>query len=134
MVLQDKKIPPTAAQEEVDHDVIGLAFGLSPVDIVEDPDADENGLRWVLVILAVSSLLLAMFNSFAIDKWARQLETTATTGPIKDAAARWHGTMQSLGLDAPLEAGRALWKDAKEARFGEEDGGEDGLPPQPPAD
>ena len=135
MVLQDKKIPATPAQNAVDHDEIGLEFGLSPIDLVEDPDADENGLGWMIWILILSSILLAMFNSFAIDKWARQLETTATTGPIKDAAAKWHGTMQSIGLDIPLEAGRELWRDAKEATFGDDGEASDGdLPPQPPAD
>jgi hypothetical protein len=77
-------------------------------------------VRWVLSILAVSSALLIVFNSFAIDKWARQLDTTATTGPIKDAAARWHSAMQSLYLDVPLESGRWLWREAKAARWFED--------------
>lgn len=131
MTHAEQHIPETAAM--TDHDQIGLEFGLSPVDLPEDTVADTGGVRWFLTVIAVSSVLLAAFNSFAIDKWARQLETTATTGPIKDAAARWHETMQSFGLDAPLEAGRSLWKDAKEARFGEEDdtAGAEPIPPQP---
>lgn len=133
MVLKDKKVPVTAAQEETDHDVIGLEFGLSPIDLVEDPDGEQGGLGFMIVIIAVSSILLAAFNSFAIDKWARQLETTATTGPIKDAAARWHGTMQGFGLDVPLETGRSLWRDAKDATFGEGDAAADDMP-RPPAD
>ena len=119
--------------EATDHDVIGLEFGLSPIDLVEDPDGEQGGLGYMLVIILVSSILLAAFNSFAIDKWARQLETTATTGPIKDAAARWHGTMQGFGLDVPLETGRGLWRDAKDATFGEDDAATDDVPP-PPAD
>ena len=125
----DRKIPETAAIS--DHDEIGLEFGLSPVDLPDDPVREKGGVRWMLTILAVTSLLLPLFNSFAIDKWARQLETTATTGPIKDAAARWHMAMQSVGFDVPLETGRELWRDAKMARFGsnEETGGEI-APPQ----
>lgn len=121
-MLKDKKIPATGVQNEVDHDAIGLEFGKSPVDLPDDDATDEGGFRWMLIVIAVSSILLAMFNSFAIDKWARQLETTATTGPIKDAAAQWHAAMQGFGLDVPLETGRALWSDAKDARFGDEDG------------
>jgi hypothetical protein len=113
----EQHIPDTAAL--TDHDQIGLEFGLSPVDLPDDTANDEGGMRWMVTLLAVSSLLLVMFNSFAIDKWARQLETTATTGPIKDAAAQWHSAMQGFGLDVPLETGRALWRDAKAARFGE---------------
>lgn len=104
----------TAAEN---HDQIGLQFGLSPVDLPEDPLVEENGLRWMLSILALSSLLLVMFNSFAIDKWASQLETTTLTGPIKDASAQWHAAMQGFGLDTPLEAGRGMWLAAKAARF-----------------
>lgn len=118
MTHADQHIPETAAL--TDHDQIGLEFGLSPVDLPDDPAHDDGGVRWFLTILAVSSVLLVLFNSFAIDKWARQLETTATTGPIKDYAAQWHATMQSIGFDAPLEAGRALWRDAKAAKFGDE--------------
>ena len=129
MTNTDQHIPETAAIS--DHDVIGLEFGLSPVDLPEDPASEQGAMRWMLIILALSSVLLALFNSFAIDKWARQLETTATTGPIKDAAAQWHGTMQSLGLDAPLEAGRSLWRDAKAARFAEEGDAAEDLPEQP---
>lgn len=115
----EQHIPETAAIS--DHDQIGLEFGLSPVDLPEDTATEEGGFRWMLTILAVSSLLLVMFNSFAIDKWARQLETTATTGPIKDAAAQWHTSMQGFGLDMPLETGRALWRDAKAAQFSEDE-------------
>lgn len=100
-----------------DHDQIGLQFGLSPVDLAEDPAVDENGLRWMLSILVMSSLLLIMFNSFAIDKWARQLQTTAITGPIKDAAAQWHAAMQGFGFDTPLETGRGMWLAAKAASY-----------------
>lgn len=134
MVLKDKKIPATSASDEVDHDEVGLAFGLSPVDLPEGDDQDNrSGLGWMLVILAVSSVLLAAFNSFAIDKWARQLETSATTGPIKDAAARWHATMQGFGLDIPLETGRKLWRASKEATFSETDeSGSDEIPPEAP--
>lgn len=132
MTHAEEHIPDTAAIS--DHDQIGLEFGLSPVDLPDDPATDNGGVRWFLIIIAVTSVLLAAFNSFAIDKWARQLETTATTGPIKDAAARWHAMMQGFGLDVPLEAGRSLWKDAKDARFGEEQGGEEELPPQPRVD
>ena len=104
----------TAAEN---HDQIGLQFGLSPVDLPEDPLVEESGLRWMLSILALSSLLLVMFNSFAIDKWASQLETTTLTGPIKDASAQWHAAMQGFGLDTPLEVGRGMWLAAKAARF-----------------
>jgi hypothetical protein len=114
-VRTEKKTHNAAVAEH--HDQIGLQFGLSPVDLPEDPAVDENGLRWMLSILAMSSLLLVMFNSFAIDKWARQLETTAITGPIKDASAQWHAVMQSFGLDIPLETGRGMWLAAKAARF-----------------
>ena len=127
MTNTDQHIPETAAIS--DHDEIGLAHGLSPVDLPDDMSSDaDGGVRWMLTVLAVSSLLLALFNSFAIDKWARQLETTATTGPIKDYAAQWHGAMQSVGLDMPLEVGRSLWRDAKEARFGEDDSPEEAMP------
>ena len=115
----EQHIPETAAL--TGHDQIGLEFGLSPVDLPEDAANDEGGIRWMLTLLAVSSLLLVMFNSFAIDKWARQLETTATTGPIKDAAAQWHTSMQGFGLDVPLETGRELWRDAKAAQFSKDE-------------
>lgn len=132
-MTDDRKIPAAAPDSALDHDEIGLAFGLSPVDLTDDEALDSGGMRWMLIIIAVSSVLLATFNSFAIDKWARQLETTATTGPIKDAAAQWHATMQSVGLDIPLETGRELWRASKEATFDSEevDGTED-MPPEAP--
>lgn len=128
-VRQRIKVPPIFPADPPQPDTFseiaveqheGLEFGQSPVDLPADPAHDQAGLRWTATIFAVSSGLLLAFNSFAIDKWARQLEPTQVTGPIKDMAASWHGAMQSLHLDAPLEAGRSAWRAAKAAQWDED--------------
>ena len=70
-------------------------------------------MRWAASILAVSSPLLLLFNSHAIDNWARQLPVTNLSAPVIDAATRWHATMQRVGFAAPVDAGRAGWKRVK---------------------
>ncbi|MFI4981944.1 MAG: hypothetical protein ACHQIO_16485, partial [Nevskiales bacterium] len=92
----------------------GLEPGLSPVDLAPDASVrEEAGLGWFIRILALSSVLLVLFNSFAIDKWAREQPVTRLNSQVLIAAHQLHGEMQSLHLDAPLEAMRSVWHGIK---------------------
>ncbi len=99
-------VPPPAD----DH---GLAHGECPADLPGAAQTEAGGVRWAASILAVSSPLLLLFNSHAIDNWARQLPVNSWSAPVIDAATRWHATMQRIGLAAPVDAGRAGWKRVK---------------------
>jgi len=96
----------------------GLEFGLSPVDL--DPDVrvrEEAGLGWFIRILALSSVLLVLFNSFAIDKWAREQPVTKLNSQVLIAAHQLHAEMKSFHLDAPLEGLRSAWHGIRDARW-----------------
>ena len=96
----------------------GLEFGLSPVDLA--PDAlvrEEAGLGWFVRILAFTSVLLVLFNSFAIDKWAREQPVTRLNSDVLIAAHRLHAEMKSVHLDAPLEGLRSVWHEVRDARW-----------------
>lgn len=101
---------------------IGLHFGESPVDLAADPALDEgNGLRWTSGVLVLTSVLLIAFNSFAIDKWAKELPISETSARVKMAADGLHGTLHALHLDAPLETGRSAWRWAMALRWPSDD-------------
>ena len=100
--------PPEAQHDPAPHSD-GLAHGESPVDLPLPDDGEQAGLGWTTRIFIVSSLLLALFNSFAIDKWARALPVTAQSGQIVDAAAAWHAAMDRIDFNLPLETGRSAW-------------------------
>jgi hypothetical protein len=96
-------------------DTLGLALGESPVDLPGAARDEAGGLRWASAILLIASPLLLVFNSHAIDNWARQLPVNSWSGPVIDAAIGWHATMQRIGFAAPVDAGRAGWKRLKAA-------------------
>lgn len=75
------------------------------------------GLSWMARILLISSLSLLLFNSFAIDKWARALPVTQLTGRIVDAAAAWHAAMDRIDFNLPLETGRIAWHWVKDLQW-----------------
>ena len=96
----------------------GLAFGLSPVDLTPDPRVrEEAGLGWFIRILALGSVLLVLFNSFAIDKWSREQPVTKWNSQVLIAAHQIHAGMQSFHLDAPLEGMRTVWHGIRDARW-----------------
>ena len=103
----------TAAAPIVDDDSLGLALGESPVDLPGAARDEAGGLRWASAILVMTSPLLLVFNSHAIDNWARQLPVNPWSGPVIDAAIGWHATMQRIGFAAPVDVGRAGWKQLK---------------------
>lgn len=94
-----------------------LAHGLSPVDLPVPETGEQPGLGWTAGILILSSLLLMLFNSFAIDKWARSLPVNEQNSRVIDAAAAWHGMMGSVDLNLPLETGRSAWHWAKDLQW-----------------
>jgi hypothetical protein len=96
----------------------GLEFGLSPVDLAPDASVrEEAGLGWFIRILALSSVLLVLFNSFAIDKWSREQPVTKLNSQVLIAAHQLHAEMKSLHLDAPLEDMRSVWHGIRDARW-----------------
>lgn len=96
----------------------GLEFGLSPVDLAPDSNIrEEAGLGWFVRILAISSVLLVLFNSFAIDKWSREQPVTGLNSQVLIAARQLHEGMKSLHLDAPLEGMRSVWHGIRDAQW-----------------
>lgn len=97
--------------EPIEH---GLHWGESPVDLPPWEDAREaRGLSWTGSVLVISSALLLVFNSFAIGKWAGEQPVTAMNGALLAQASAYHTLLQGWGFDAPLEAARSVWRDAK---------------------
>lgn len=111
--------PAAVHDEELPH-------GLSPVDLPVPEEGEQPGLGWMAQILVLSSLLLVLFNSFAIDKWARSLPVNEYSGQIIDGAAAWHGMMDRIDFNLPLETGRSAWHWVKELQWpgGDQDDGE----------
>ncbi|MGE3692378.1 MAG: hypothetical protein AB7F98_13465 [Novosphingobium sp.] len=92
----------------------GLEFGLSPVDLPADPAVGEGkGMGWFVKVLAMTSLLLVLFNSFAIDKWSRERPVTPLNSRVLITAQQFHAEMKGLHLDAPLEGMRSVWHGIK---------------------
>lgn len=106
--------PASEPVEALHPDEIGLHWGESPVDLPTWDDPKEQcGLPWAASVLVLSSALLLVFNSFAIGKWAGEQPVTAYNGEFLDQASAYHARLKGLGLDAPLEAARSVWRGAK---------------------
>jgi hypothetical protein len=96
----------------------GLEFGLSPVDLAPDAGVrEEAGLGWFTRVLALSSVLLVLFNSFAIDKWSREQPVTRWNSQVLVAVHQLHTEMKRFHLDAPLEGMRSVWHGIRDARW-----------------
>ncbi len=109
--------PPPHSPSAHPHDD-GLEFGLSPVDLAPDASVrEEAGFGWFVRILASSSVLLVLFNSFAIDKWAREQPVTKLNSQVLIAAHQLHDGMMSIHLDAPLEGMRSIWHNIKAVQW-----------------
>lgn len=116
--------PPAKAAAVAQED--DLPHGLSPVDLLVPAEGEQPGLGWMTQVIVLSSLLLVLFNSFAIDKWARSLPVNEYSGQIIDAADGWHRAMDSIDFNLPLETGRSAWHWVKDLQWpgaGEEDAG-----------
>lgn len=113
----------------------GLEFGLSPVDLApEEKVREEAGFGWFVRILGFTSVLLLLFNSFAIDKWSRERPVTPLNSQVLIAAQQFHASMKAMHLDAPLEGMRSAWRKVKAAQWpGSASAGETAAPEQPPA-
>jgi hypothetical protein len=94
-----------------------LAWGECPADLPVPEGGERPGLGWMTQVIVISTLLLLLFNSFAVDKWARSLPVTEQSGQIVDAADRWHSLMGRLYLNWPLETGRTAWHWLKDLQW-----------------
>ena len=92
-----------------DAHVDDLPWGESPADLPLPETGEQPGLGWMAQVLVLTSVLLVLLNSFAVDKWARSLPVNAYSGRIIDAADAWHGAMDRIHFNWPLETGRTGW-------------------------
>lgn len=94
---------------------------LSPIDLRGDLPGVGRPLPWASEIVATASLVLLLFNAGAVAGWANELAPSRLTEPAIAAADGWHGFTRRLGLDRPVEAMRARWREAQAARFAGQD-------------
>ena len=96
----------------------------SPVDIPPDAIDRENARDWTSIAIAVAALFLLVFNAHAIGGWFDELTPSPVTekiGPPVDAIVA-----ATQPLDGPRAGLAATWDEAKAARFGNEQSGEEG--------
>ena len=79
--------------------------------------ADSGGLGWTVVVIAVMTLLLALFNAASVRSWAETLPPTPRNLAIHDAAESWYDLTERLGLATPRASLRAAWTSAHAWRF-----------------
>lgn len=94
--------------------------GSSPVDLPlegVEGEREMRGLPWAASILAIGAGLLALLNTHAITNWAAQQAPTPMNAPLLRLAEGWSGAMASVGLGAPVAAGREGYAAVKELRF-----------------
>jgi hypothetical protein len=117
---------PAGAVEEIERteperaplpDPTGLAHTLSPVDLPDPPAPLPHGLRWASQVIAVATLVLAVFNAHALRGWSYQLAPNDYSARIVTIAEAWYDLADQAGLNRPFEAMHAAWQSAKDARF-----------------
>jgi hypothetical protein len=82
---------------------------------------DERALGWTCSVIAVITLLLALFSAASMKSWSETLAPTATNAVIRQAAEGWYDLTDHLGLAAPRAGLRAVWKGWRDQRFGGQD-------------
>jgi hypothetical protein len=80
-------------------------------------DADSGALGWTIVVIAVMTVLLALFNAASVKSWAETLPPSPRNLAIHDAAESWFDLTERLGLAAPRGGLRAAWTSAHAWRF-----------------
>jgi hypothetical protein len=103
-------------QEADDHFPHGSSPADLPLDGVEG-GVELRGLSWAAGILTIGAVLLALLNTHAVTNWAAQQAPTAVNAPLLRLADGWSEAMASIGLDAPVEAGRGRYAAVKALRF-----------------
>lgn len=94
--------------------------GSSPVDLPLDGvegGIEMRGLPWAASILTIGAALLALLNTHAVSNWAAQQAPTAMNAPLLRLADGWTAAMESVGLGAPVQAGRDAYATVKALRF-----------------
>lgn len=76
-----------------------------------------RALRWAATTIAVTTVLLLVFNSASLRDWADGLAPSETSQTIRAAADGWADRMDGLGLSAPRAAVHRSWKAAVAATF-----------------
>jgi hypothetical protein len=87
-----------------------------PTALPDDPPGVGNALGWTISVVAMTTVLLALFNAQALDAWANDLSPTPEVERIVAAASAWRGQTDRYALGAPHARVHALWKTAEDAR------------------
>ena len=98
----------------------GLALSLSPVDLPEPLVAPPHPLRWTSTVIAVATLVLALFNAHAIRGWAYQLPEGEWSERTVLATEGWYEIAGTAGLNRPVESMHGYWEELRTRRFGTE--------------
>jgi len=86
------------------------------------PAPDEEGVaardrRWTGRTLMVTTVFLLVFNAVSIQNWARQQPPGWITATVQQLADVWADRIALLGADAPRQAVRDAYDQARDARF-----------------
>jgi hypothetical protein len=104
-----------------------------PTDIAIDEAAeaaattgeDARSLGWTCAVIAVITLLLALFSAASMKSWAETLPPTPANLTIRQTAEGWYDLTDHLGLAAPRAGLHSIWQSWREAKFPEPAGAAD---------
>lgn len=98
----------------------------SPVLIATDPVDAHAPWRWQTAAIATATALLLAFNAHAVLGWVDELTPGPVTERLRRPITGWAKATQAAGLDAPRAGLAARWSKVRQARFGDEQPGEQG--------
>jgi len=105
-----------------------IAFQHAQAEESAAPAEAERSLVWTTLVIAVITLLLALFSAASMKSWADTLPPTPTNAVIRQSAESWSDLTERLGLAAPRAWLHDLWQSVRALRF------DDGRPSDAPAD
>ncbi|MCW3848864.1 hypothetical protein OF829_16630 [Sphingomonas sp. LB-2] len=88
-----------------------------PVELSADPDGGAGALRWTVLVLAITTLALALLNAEAIANWSHELSPSPGTAHVMAAADAWKDTTVRIGADTPHARLHRAWKRAEAMRW-----------------
>lgn len=86
-----------------------------PAALPDDPAGTGSALGWTAAVVAITTLLLAVFNAQALEGWADDLTPSPAVGHVVAAASAWRARTDRYALGVPRRRLHAAWKAAERA-------------------
>jgi hypothetical protein len=88
-----------------------------PTELAVEGDSGGGAMRWIVGVVALTSLALTLANADSIADWAEDLAPSPAAVRVVALSEGWRGVAERLRLSAPHASLHHLWQRAERARW-----------------